>query len=1138
MKKIFLSLLFFLLCIVPMFSLALYEDRNNVEIGKTINNFTIKEIEDFPLIGATITLFQHNKTGAEVLLIKNDDINRAFDITFRTPTETDMGISHVFEHATLSGSEKYPSKTLFFNLRNQIYQTYMNANTYPFMTTYPVSSLSEEQLYNLSDYYLDSCFNPIILRDKTIFDTEAWRYELNSKDDELKYYGTVYSEMLGANTLTREALFNNYKASFPGSIAGNNSGGNTDTIPNMTYQDLLNYHDKYYTPTNSLTILYGEIDDHTKFLKLLDSYFSKYKKNEYSFIDSGYEEITEFRQNEFEYPVEKTSDTDYSCVAFYTFICHDATTKDNNLLQLMSYLIGSESSVLMENMNNALPYINLSVYVDNYGPESSVYFMGNGLRKEDVSTFKDVIDYSLSEIYAESFDDDLINSVISNTKIELLLTGEDPNLGIDISPSFAQYWAIEGNALNYLNYVDTVTNFKDYVNNGQIIDIFERYIINNPYRNLNYTYSVAGLKEKKNEELKNKLSSIKESMSEEELELIIDQTKKSTTTKDSSEYVEKINVITVDNLPEDYKKYEITVNNYPNSTIKHYFAKADVTDVSYINLIFDTSGVEQDKIHFIQLYSNLLGELDTENYTRADLINEINKYIYSPSFTTNAFENTERTDISPVLITSFIALDENLPKAYELLYEILFNSVLDPEIISNVVYNLYTQNSNRLQSIMYNIQIMRLAGIKDPKYAYVSYMNYIEYYEFLKELKNQIDNGNIDYIITGLESIKEYLKNSYNLILAISGNDISNNLNTIEFDKFIAKLPYNEINKAELNLPVSSGEEGIITSSNILFHAFYLDNETLGINKFTSDYSVMKSVILDNILFPLLRDKMGVYTPVFGFLKDSGAYLVTYRDPNDLKTTAEALVGLQDRIDETFDNINQNILNGYILSVYSDLVKPNGELSAANDKLMNILNNTEDITAENIKKLKNLKVENFSDYWEIYKKFIENVYYSTSGSAENINKMKPYYSEILNPFGNQEKTYNNTPNLNESEFESESESESEEINEELMFSYINGFIEPDTNGDFGADDIITINDLSYVLCKIAGVNVPKEEAPKLLADATLLPVTEPNEKLTPESFYQYILYFCNSLNLDSSFIPVPRNATKGELAHILYVVFN
>ena len=120
-------------------------------VGDVVEGFCVKEIRDIPSIGATAVLFEHEKTGAGLLYIANEDINRAFDLTFFTEAVDNTGLPHVFEHATLSGSRKYPSQNIFFNLMYQTYNTYLNAETGQLYTTYPMSSLSEAQLLKYAD---------------------------------------------------------------------------------------------------------------------------------------------------------------------------------------------------------------------------------------------------------------------------------------------------------------------------------------------------------------------------------------------------------------------------------------------------------------------------------------------------------------------------------------------------------------------------------------------------------------------------------------------------------------------------------------------------------------------------------------------------------------------------------------------------------------------------------------------------------------------------------------------------------------------------------------------------------------------------------------------------------------------------
>ena len=230
--KRFLSLLLTLSLLLSLAAFAFAEDESAPalpSVGETVEGFTVKEVRDFPLLGAELILFEHDRTGAELMYIANNDTNRVFDLTFFTRAIDNTGLPHVFEHATLNGSEKYPSSALFFNLMYQTYNTYMNALTAPLLTTYPVASLSEEQLLKYADFYTDSCLHPMILEKESIYREEAWRYRLASPDEPLTIEGTVYSEMLAAANLESKAYTNLLRAAFPGSTIGNVSGGDAPT---------------------------------------------------------------------------------------------------------------------------------------------------------------------------------------------------------------------------------------------------------------------------------------------------------------------------------------------------------------------------------------------------------------------------------------------------------------------------------------------------------------------------------------------------------------------------------------------------------------------------------------------------------------------------------------------------------------------------------------------------------------------------------------------------------------------------------------------------------------------------------------------------------------------------------------------
>ncbi|MDE7427875.1 MAG: insulinase family protein, partial [Lachnospiraceae bacterium] len=222
-------------------------------------------------------LLKHNRTGAHVALLENDDDNKVFCIGFRTPPKDSTGVAHIIEHTVLCGSEKYPIKDPFIELAKGSLNTFLNAMTYPDKTIYPVASCNGQDFQNLMDVYLDAVFHPNIYREEKIFRQEGWHYELADAEDALTINGVVYNEMKGAFSSPDDVLYREIMNSlYPHTSYAVESGGDPNVIPELTYEDFLAFHQRYYHPSNSYIYLYGDMDMVEKLNYIDREYLSKY----------------------------------------------------------------------------------------------------------------------------------------------------------------------------------------------------------------------------------------------------------------------------------------------------------------------------------------------------------------------------------------------------------------------------------------------------------------------------------------------------------------------------------------------------------------------------------------------------------------------------------------------------------------------------------------------------------------------------------------------------------------------------------------------------------------------------------------------------------------------------------------------
>ena len=230
--------------------------------------------EPCPEQHGTLTVLTHDVSGATVLLVENEDINKAFGIGFGTFPSDDTGVFHILEHSVLAGSEKYPVTSPFLQLLKSSMASFLNAMTFPDKTVYPFATPNETDFKNLMDVYLNAVFCPLAMVDKAVFEQEGWH---RSADGTVS--GVVYNEMQGALAAPDAQLENALeRAMFPDTAYGFVSGGDPASIPALTYEKYKRVYRRHYSADNCCITLYGRMDMAEK-LELLDrDYLSKMPK--------------------------------------------------------------------------------------------------------------------------------------------------------------------------------------------------------------------------------------------------------------------------------------------------------------------------------------------------------------------------------------------------------------------------------------------------------------------------------------------------------------------------------------------------------------------------------------------------------------------------------------------------------------------------------------------------------------------------------------------------------------------------------------------------------------------------------------------------------------------------------------------
>lgn len=225
--------------------------------GDEYKNFAVLSVDNLVDFKAMGVYLRHKTTGLEVYHIINNDEENLFSFSFRTLAKNSYGAAHIMEHSVLCGSEKFPLKEPFTTLENQSVKTFLNAMTYPDKTSYPAASLIKSDYFNLMDVYGDAVFFPKLSRQT--FMQEGYRVEID-ENEKISLQGVVYNEMKGNfSTFNQIAINHVIDTMYPDSVYCYESGGDPLEIPKLTYESWLDFHKKFYSPSNCLLFLYGNI---------------------------------------------------------------------------------------------------------------------------------------------------------------------------------------------------------------------------------------------------------------------------------------------------------------------------------------------------------------------------------------------------------------------------------------------------------------------------------------------------------------------------------------------------------------------------------------------------------------------------------------------------------------------------------------------------------------------------------------------------------------------------------------------------------------------------------------------------------------------------------------------------------------
>ncbi len=898
-------------------------------------------------------ILRHKKSGARIAILSNNDDNKVFYIGFRTPPEDETGVPHIIEHTTLCGSKKFPVKDPFIELAKGSLNTFLNAMTYPDKTVYPVASCNDQDFKNLMDVYLDAVFNPNITKYEEIFKQEGWHYELTGKDDELKINGVVYNEMKGAYSSPDEVLSSQiYRSLFPDNTYSKDSGGNPEYIPKLTYEAYLDFYHKYYHPSNSYIYLYGDMDVVERLEWLDKEYLSLYDYKKVNSEINKQPAFDEIKNVEAEYSITMDDSQENKTYLSYNRVVGDSL--DEMLYQAFDVLDYALVSSPGAPVKQAL--IDAGIGDDVYGSYDAgilqpvFSFVAKNANASQADEFENIIENTLKEVVKTGINKEALLAGINSSEFKFREAdfGQFPK-GLLFGLNCLDSWLFDDmKPFIHLECLGTFAKLRKAVDTDYFEKLIQEYLLDNTHGSSVTVKPKRGLGNEREEALAKELSDYKASLSDEEIDKLIEETehlKKYQEEPSSDEDLRKLPMLT----RADMKKEAMPFSNIEDilSDVKVVRHDIESNGIDYISFLFDAGDFAQSELGYLGFFTNALGLVSTENYSYTDLANATN--IYTGGISTGTASHPDIKDRNNFVFKFEVklkVLEKNLDKALELMEQMLLTSdFTDTKRLGEIVAQIKARLQANLSSSGHLVAAMRSMSSFSRYALYQDELKGIAFYRSICRIEKELFESP-ESVSDKLAAVAKKLFARNRMLISFTGNSEAYGNAKLSLEKVIAGFDKMSAvgNQAEVHF--NTAKEAFIDASQIQYVAKTGDFICEGY-EYTGALRLLRIILSYDYLWINVRVKGGAYGCMNTFLRSGESYFVSYRDPN-LSDTLD----VYDRIPEYIKSFSpeERDMTKYIIGTFSALDTPMNPEAKGSRSLSAYL---EGITYEQIQKERN-----------------------------------------------------------------------------------------------------------------------------------------------------------------------------------------
>lgn len=889
--------------------------------GDTIHGFQLLDSRFVREVNAECFYFRHVKSGAHLLKIAAADSNKTFSIAFKTVPESDVGTPHIMEHSVLNGSRHFPVKSPFDVLSKGSLHTFLNAMTGSDITIYPVASMNDKDYFNLMHVYLDAVFQPLIYSDPRILKQEGWHREMEKKDGPIVYKGVVYNEMKGAySSPTRELEYQVYKNLFPDNGYGFSSGGYPASIPRLTYDAFIRFHRRYYHPSNSYIFLYGDADMEKELAFIDTQYLSGFVKSDARVDIPLQKPFAAMKEVTAPYPVTEGSKTGNQ--TYLTLSVVAGRNTDRALVMaldvLSDVLVNQESAPVRLALQAEGIGRDVSASVDDIQQNVFEITVQNA-NATDKEKFRDVIMKTLRDVARVGLDKQAVEGTLNRLEFRLR-EGNDAQKGLKYNMQAMTGWFFADDPFLGLEYEKPLALVKTALTGSYLESVMKNSIIDNPHALLLVLEPKPGMEKENNGKIEEELRTFKASLSEKAVESLVRDTKELVAYQKREDSPQALASIPMLNLKDiDPKADWYVADEVRMSGMRVLPYDTFTNGVMYVRLSFDARVLPVELIPYSALLAEVLGSLNTRNYSFGDLDKALN--IHTGGFSTLLDTYLERQDdanLRPAFVVASKAVKNKSGKLFELAGEIVNHTRFgDADRLKAVLARHQSRLEANIKQNGFGYARTRLGSYLTKKGMFDELTGGIEYYWFVTDLANHFDQKSKE-IGDNLARTASLLFNRENCTVSVTCEKADLPAFSDGLKSFAPSLPAGSPEYRQWTFDLQKKNEGLLAASKVQYVIEGSDFKKLGY-AWDGRMRVLEQILSSDWLQTRIRVVGGAYGGFCAFSPSGRVFFASYRDPN-LKETLDNYAATPDYL-ARFE-ADEKTMTRYIIGTVAKMDRP------------------------------------------------------------------------------------------------------------------------------------------------------------------------------------------------------------------------